>query len=126
MLPALYKEGNYPYDIEEEVKNIDIVDTVEALDELLSYLDGLEARGIVTAVDTETTGVNPKEETPSGKGVVVTLQVSWIEEADQLSLQDLVTAIMHKEVEPTRVWVDCRNPRMLLQMKRWLTRKEAP
>lgn len=125
MLPALFKQEKYPYDVKKEVESIDSIETVEELDELLSYLDELEERGVEVALDTETVGVDPKKEAPAGRGRIVTVQLSWIEEADSMSLEELVEAISEKEVEPTRVWIDCRDPAMLARMKPWCERNLA-
>ncbi len=125
MLPALYLDGNYPYDVYEVTKHIWEIDTLSELDDLLEELDRLDKVGVEVAIDTETNDIDPKAESPAGKGVIITTQFSWIEEAAWMSLEELVAAIDAKSVEPTRVWVDCRNPSMLIRMKAYMEGKAA-
>lgn len=118
MLPALYVKGEYPYRVEEEVREIWTIETPSELPALLDYLEGVSS---VVAVDTETEDVDPGSESPAGRGYVVTLQLAWIEDIDDYGdLQGIVNAIAPGDVSITRVWIDCRDTAVLHGMKAWL------
>ncbi len=116
--PALYLEGKYPYDVNEELESIEVIETMAGARSLVQRLNALGS--LPVAVDTEADDIDPGEESPVGKGLVVSVQFSWIEEALYMSDSEVAEAVLKKEVEPTRVWVDTRNPKVLQILKPWL------
>ncbi len=116
-LPALALLNEYPYDIEEEMEHVEVVETPRQLKRLLRRLDKLR---VPVAVDTEADDIDPKKESPAGKGIIVSAQLSWIEEAANTPLEELVDLIEAGEVEPTRVWIDVRDHRMLKLFQPWV------
>jgi len=118
MLPALYREGQYPYDVDAEVAAIWTVETPSELAEVLDYLEGVSS---VVAVDTEADDIDPSSESAAGKGRLVTTQLAWIEDIEQYADVDaIVAAIRRDEVTIERVWIDCRDPEMVRLLKPWL------
>ncbi len=126
MLPALQIAGEYKYDVQKELEDIWIVDTLEELEILLAEAYRQAKRKNILSFDTETSGVNPKEESPAGKGYIVTAQLAWIEEAPDLELKELCRRILAEEVDMTKAWIDCRDPRMLHRLQEWLEDEDCP
>lgn len=116
MLPALYKTGDYPYDVPKELQKIEVVSTPEEATDLVDRLYDLG--GLPVAVDTESDDVSPGEESPAGKGIVITTQFAWVE--DDVEAEELLELIENKSVSVKRVWVDCRDHRVLDLLKDWL------
>lgn len=126
MLPALQLKGEYPYNVAKEVEDIWIINEVEELDDVLAELYKFRAAGVPVALDTETDDVDPKEESPAGKGEIVTTQIAWIEAALYFSEEEIRKRIEQDECEIVKVWIDCRDPRMLQKLKMWIEDEECP
>jgi DNA polymerase I-like protein with 3'-5' exonuclease and polymerase domains len=126
MLPALQLKGEYPYDVHKEVEDIWVIDDPDELDDVFDELARFKEAQVPVALDTETDDVNPKKESPAGKGEIVTTQIAWIEDALWMEEEHLVKKIERGEVEVTMVWIDCRDPRMLEKLKVWVEDEDAP
>ena len=127
MLPALAIAGEYPYDVEKEVEDIWVIEDLDELEDLLEELDDLRRLMIPVAVDTEADDVDPKEESPAGKGSIITTQLAWIEQARIYKDEERVLGLVKTgECEVTKVWIDCRNPKMLRRLRTWLEDERAP
>lgn len=79
MLPALIEQQT-GYDYLQDLDEVVYIDQMDEAEALVGVLLRLNEEGSPIALDYETTGVNPAEETPVNKGYITSIQLSWLED----------------------------------------------